>query len=130
MERNIAKQIAWQNNALSNTNAKHSEMKAVCMLNNTFPKKFEHYWEGQECSKSWEIYVCGNKSSVCNTHWHFCAGAANSSARIKYMWEQHFPHEPYPSALQLAKRPGMPRKRRERYHMDSLHCETLNEVSI
>lgn len=22
------------------------------------PEHFEHYWEGQECSKSWEIYVC------------------------------------------------------------------------
>ena len=27
----------------------------MCALNKKSPKLFEHYWEGQECSKSWEI---------------------------------------------------------------------------
>ena len=27
-------------------------------LNNKSPKHFEHYWEGQECSESWEIFLC------------------------------------------------------------------------
>ena len=130
MQRNITKQIARLNNKLSNARAKRSETHAVCMLNNKSPKHFEHYWEGQECSKSWEIFVCGNASGVCNTHWHSCTGAGNSSARMKYICESHIPHGPYQLALQVAKRQGRPRKRRERYDMDSPHCGTLYDVSV
>ena len=91
----------------------------MCALNNKSPELFDHYWEGQECSKSWEIYFCRNARGVCDTHWHSCSGDAHLLVRTKHMWEYHFPHGPYPLALQLAKRRGMPRKRRERYDMDS-----------
>ena len=56
MRRKITKRITQHNYTLSITRTKHSDRKVMCALNNKTPKCFEHYWEGQECSESWEVF--------------------------------------------------------------------------
>ena len=139
MKRTNTKQINQHMYTLSITRTTHSEPKAVCALNNKISQTFRTLLGRSGVFKKlgdfrFLICLCGICKSLHEARYivmqHSRAGAANSSARIKHMWEHHFPHGPYPLALHLAKRRGMPRKRRERYDMDSPDCGTLYEVKI
>ena len=102
----------------------------ICSTNLS-PEHFEHDWEGQECSKSWSKKT---RNDFCNELSNqTLAGRSRGAARSAFLFTggaAHLPQGPYRFALHLVNRRGMPRKRRERYEMDSPACGIPYDIRI